>query len=410
MAELNTNKIRESLTNIERHTGIRPAIIYVFFAPSTITPVPINHDLKINENTLKERNLGLLRAGIPETQDHLELILVAAGSHPIRKSLNVTRTEVLATAKKFQDAIADQKITREYVVPAQQMYQWLVAPLARNLQELNIQNLVYIMDQKLRTLPLAAMQDGKGFLIEHYSVGLMPSFALTDPSYQDIHQAQLLAMGSTNFSEVFHLGTLPSVKAEVNLAHQIWGGKSFLNDEFTLENLKSQREHHPFRIVHLATHADIDPGTADDSYLYFTKERLSLPNLRSIKWNNPPVELLVLSACQTAVGDEDAELGFAGLAVQSGVKSALASLWHISDEGTLGLMTEFYEQLKTAPIKAEALRRAQLAMMRDKVRLEAGKLVTSQQSFPLPPELVELHHQFSHPYYWSGFTIIGNPW
>ncbi len=381
-----------------------------FLQPSTITPVPINHDIKITENTLKEQNLGLLRAGIAETQDHLELILVPAGSHPIRKSLNVTRAEVLATAKKFQDTVADQKNTRAYLVPAHQMYQWLVAPLEQNLQQLNIQNLVYIMDQKLRTVPLAAMQDEQGFIIERYSVGLMPSFALTDTSYQNIHNAQLLAMGSTNFSDIFHLGTLPSVKEEVDLAHQIWGGKSFLNDEFTLENLKSQREHNPFRIVHLATHADINPGTEADSYIYFTKERLSLPNLRSIKWNNPPVELLVLSACQTAVGNDNVELGFAGLAVQSGVKSALASLWYISDEGTLGLMTEFYQQLKTAPIKAEALRRAQLAMMRGEVRLESGKLVTSKQSFPLPPAIANLHHQLRHPYYWSGFTIIGNPW
>ncbi len=363
VAELSVSKIRESLTNIEKHTGIKPAVIYVFFAPSTITPVPINSEVKITENPLKEQNLGLLRAAIPAAQDHLELILVTGSSHPIRKSLNVTREEVLATAQKFQDTVADQKMTREYLVPSQRMYQWLVAPLEQNLQALNIQNLVYIMDQKLRTLPLAAMRDEKSFLIERYSVGLMPSFALTDPSYQDIHSSQLLAMGSTNFSDVFHLSALPSVKAEVNLAHQIWGGKSFLNDQFTLETLKSQREHHPFTIVHLATHADVNPGTADDSYLYFTKERLPLPNLRSIKWNNPPVELLVLSACQTAVGNDNVELGFAGLAVQSGVKSALASLWHISDEGTLGLMTEFYEQLKTAPIKAEALRRAQLAMM-----------------------------------------------
>jgi CHAT domain-containing protein len=123
------------------------------------------------------------------------------------------------------------------------------------------------------------------------------------------------------------------------------------------------------------------------------------------------VDLLVLSACRTALGDEQVELGFAGLAVQSGVKSALASLWNVSDEGTLGLMSEFYQQLEEAPIKAEALRQAQLAMVKGKVRIKGGKLVTSEGEFPLPPELVKLgDRDFSHPYFWSAFTMVGNPW
>lgn len=105
------------------------------------------------------------------------------------------------------------------------------------------------------------------------------------------------------------------------------------------------------------------------------------------------------------------ELGFTGLAVQAGVKSALGSLWYVSDEGTLGLMASFYEQLKQAPIKAEALRQAQLAMLKGEVRSQAGKLVTSRGSFPLPPELAQLGDKdLTHPYYWSAFTLIGNPW
>jgi CHAT domain-containing protein len=125
------------------------------------------------------------------------------------------------------------------------------------------------------------------------------------------------------------------------------------------------------------------------------------------------VELLVLSACTTAVGDEDAELGFAGLAVQAGVKSALASLWYVSDAGTLGLMSEFYQQLRTAPIKAEALRQAQLGMLKGKVRLQDGRLHNSGslQGTPLPGELVARGDKnLSHPYYWAAFTMIGSPW
>jgi CHAT domain-containing protein len=133
--------------------------------------------------------------------------------------------------------------------------------------------------------------------------------------------------------------------------------------------------------------------------------------LPSLGWTKSPVDLLVLSACRTAVGDEQVELGFAGLAVQAGVKSALASLWYVNDEGTLGLMSEFYQHLKAAPIKAEALRQAQLAMLKGEVRLEGGQLFTSEGTVPLPPELAKLgNRNFTHPFYWSAFTIIGNPW
>jgi CHAT domain-containing protein len=133
-------------------------------------------------------------------------------------------------------------------------------------------------------------------------------------------------------------------------------------------------------------------------------------------WYLPPqVELLTLSACRTAVGDEQVELGFAGLAVQAGVKSALASLWYLSDRGTLALMSGFYQQLRQpdVTIKAEALRRVQIAMLRGQVRQENGQLQGVEQlgGIPLPPQLAAQGDQdFSHPYYWAGFTMIGSPW
>lgn len=142
--------------------------------------------------------------------------------------------------------------------------------------------------------------------------------------------------------------------------------------------------------------------------------QLRLDQVRQLGWNNPAVDLLVLSACRTALGDEKAELGFGGLAVSSCVKSALASLWYVSDQGTLALMTEFYQQLKTAPIKAEALRQAQISMIKKQVRIENGKMRCSSpqsEELTLPPELpFQRNQDFSHPYYWSAFTLIGSPW
>jgi CHAT domain-containing protein len=191
----------------------------------------------------------------------------------------------------------------------------------------------------------------------------------------------------------------------------LWQGKSFLNKDFTLDNLKSQRQQRPFGIIHLATHAFFQAGEPGNSYIQFWNSKLQLDQLRQLGWNDPPVELLVLSACKTGQGNEDVELGFAGLAVQAGVKTALASLWFVSDEGTMALMTNFYEQLKQSPIKAEALRRAQVAMLKGEIRLEDGKLVTPNRVLPLPPELERLGNQkLSHPKFWAAFTMVGNPW
>jgi CHAT domain-containing protein len=261
----------------------------------------------------------------------------------------------------------------------------------------------------LRSVPLAALHDGQGFLVEKYSVGLMPSISLTDTRYVDIKNSQVLAMGASEFT---NYSPLPAVPLELSaITPSLWEGKSFVNQTFTLNNLQSERRQKPFGIIHLATHAAFNPREPDNSYIHFWDTKLRLNQLRQLGWNNPPVELLVLSACQTSQGDEDVELGFAGLAVQAGVKSAVASLWFVSDEGAMALMTKFYQELKQAPIKAEALRRAQVAMLKGEVKLEDGHLVSPSRTLPLPPELANLGNQtLSHPMFWAAFTMIGNPW
>ncbi len=162
----------------------------------------------------------------------------------------------------------------------------------------------------------------------------------------------------------------------------------------------------------MATHGEFHPGGAENSYIQFWDQKLGMDRLRQLRLHSPQVELLVLSACTTAVGDEDAELGFAGLAVQAGVKSALASLWYVSDTATLGLMTEFYRQLLAGPVKAEALREAQLAMLRGELHLKDGYLYRGgEQPVLLPDELAGGgNRDLSHPYYWAAFTMIGSPW
>ncbi|WP_347342563.1 CHAT domain-containing protein [Coleofasciculus sp. FACHB-1120] len=397
---------RSTLQGIEASSGIKAGLIYAMFIPTTLTV----NEAKSPSSSIHQNTDSLKPQKTENPQDHLELLLVTAEGQPIRKRLTgATREKVLKLADQFQTQVTNVKSSRSYIAPSQQMYQWLLAPLEKDLQKLGIQNLVFLMDGGLRTIPIAALHDGKAFILERYSVGLMPSLSLTDTRYQSLKNAQVLAMGISTFTDE---NPLPAVPRELSaIVPYLWKGKSFLNEDFTLKNLKAQRQKQPFEIVHLATHGEFNPGSPSNSYIQLWDTKLRLDQWRELGWNNPPVELLVLSACRTAVGNEQAELGFAGLAVQAGVKSALASLWYVSDEGTLGLMTEFYEQLKTAPIKAEALRQAQLAMLKGQVRLEGGRLRTRGGDISLPPQLLGIGNQvLSHPYYWSAFTMIGNPW
>ncbi|HEY9606536.1 MAG TPA: CHAT domain-containing protein [Allocoleopsis sp.] len=395
------------LRRAEQASGIKSAFIYAVFVPSSITPVPSS--ARGSQQDLNQ--LALLRSLTPQPSDRLELVLLTAEGKPIRKSLNVTRSRVISVATQFRLAVTNVRDDRSYQPLARQMYQWLVAPLDKDLQQLGINNLIYIADSGLRTIPFAALHDDKGFIIERYSLGLMPSLSLTDSSYTDIRESKVLAMGASKFNSNLRLPDLPAVPLELSAITQVWPGKSLLNADFTLANLKLEREKTPFKIIHLATHAEFLPGKPENSFIQLADRKLPPIGLSSLGWVKPSVNLLVLSACRTAVGDEQVELGFAGLAVQAGVKSALASLWNVNDEGTLGLMSEFYQQLKAAPIKAEALRRTQLAMLTGKVRLQDKQLITSSREFPLTPKLSQLgNRNLSHPYYWSGFTMVGSPW
>jgi filamentous hemagglutinin family protein len=404
---ISLEEARGTLRKNQRATGVKSALIYAIFVPATSASEAAEDSV----NPQLENQTQRLLNRTPQEGDQLKLILVTAEGKQIQQRVpDTTRAKVLEVAKTLRGNVTDpRQPSKDYLPAAQQLYQWLVAPIQSDLQAQGIQNLVYITDVGLRSVPLAALYDGRRFLIERYSVGRMPSFSLTDTRYQDIKKSLVLAMGVSQFIDEI---PLPAVPLELSLiTPQLWQGKSYLNYAFTLDNLKTQRRQKPFGIIHLATHAHFKPGAPSNSYIQLGNGKLSLNQLRQLGWNNPPVDLLVLSACRTALGDREAELGFGGLAVQAGVKSALGSVWNISDEGTLGLMTEFYQQLKTAPTKSEALRQAQLAMLKGKVRLRGGVLQTTGKNVPLPPELAKLGDvDFSHPNYWSGFTMIGSPW
>lgn len=379
-----------AFNSISAATGVKPALVYVHFVPT-----------KLDTPTAAEQD-----------SDQLELIAVLPNRSPIYRHINgANRAEVRNTVRQLINAITApiSRETNDYLVPSQKLYQWLVEPLEAELNTRKVQNLSFIMDPLLQAIPIAALHNGKNFLIEKYSLGLMPGLSITDTRYHDIRDSQVLAMGSSTFTEQQPLLAVPTELAVI--FRPSWAGKAFLNSEFTFDNLKFQRQQVPYGIIHLATHAEFNPNFPNQAYIQLNDRKLRLDEVRQLGWSNPPVQLLVLSACRTALGNTDAELGFAGLAYQTGVRSVLGSLWAVDDEGSLAFMTEFYRRLKIDPIKAEAVRQAQLAMLKKQVRLEQDKLITPSEIIQLPPELVRSSSKdLSYPFYWAAFTLVGNPW
>lgn len=375
--ELSLKDSQAILNEISKQTGKKPAIIYTLARPN-----------------------------------QLDLLVVTPEGQPIYASSPVGREQLLRTVETFTNSIRDPRLinTRAYLATAQQLYQWMIAPLRAELDAQGIDTLTFVLDAGMRAIPIAALHDGSGFLVERFSLGLMPSLSLVDTRYRPLQGQRVLAMGGSEFVD---LSPLPAVPVELEQVTQaLGGGSKFLNEDFTLSNLQQEHRRGVYPVIHLATHGEFQPGAPQNSYLAFQDRRLTLPELRQLRLYRPQTELLTLSACRTAVGDLDAELGFAGLSVQSGAKSVLASLWYASDEGTLALMTEFYNQLTKVPIKAEALRQAQLAMLRGEVAVKGNELRTIRGGIPLPPEVVKEggDRSLSHPYFWAAFTMIGSPW
>ena len=383
--DLTLPEIQQLLTQVETQTGNQSVIVYVK-TPKLATDL------------------------FEQTSTTLELLIFKSTGEPVSLLIpGVSQADLSQSVEQFRRALilSSRVGSKRYLPTAQTLYQWLIKPIEDELGPESIDTILFSMDSGLRTVPIAALHDGEQFLIEKYSIGMIPSLGLINPHYQPLDNAQVLAMGASKFAA---LQPLPAVPAEIETISQLWPGRKFLNETFTQQNLINQQQQTPAHIIHLATHAEFSAGNAEESYIQLWDERLRLSDIHTLGWDRPTVDLLVLSACRTALGDTEAEMGFAGLAVAAGVKSALASLWTVSDVGTLALMSEFYHQLMDTQVKSEALRMTQLAMLHGETHLEKKQLPIATMQLPeeLRDDLDDL--DLSHPYYWAGFTLIGSPW
>lgn len=400
--------ISSRLAQLEQQTGKKPAFVNISLQSNQLEAfVVLPNEAIANQGNSLVATTELNKINSPNSSPALT----------IRETVkNTSRKDIMATATQFRQEVSDSsKLDQNaYLQSSQELYKVLIEPIEAQLKANNIDILVFSMDSGLRLLPLAALHDGKQFLIEKYAVAIVPSFGLTDTRYVSLDQSSILAMGASEFTEQAALPTMP-IELQT-IVSQPRHGEIFINEQFTLENFKAQNKREtPFPIVHLGTHAEFKAGSLNDSYIQFYDDKLKIPQLQELSnelgWNSDasPIELLVLSACETALGDEEAELGFAGLAVQAGVKSALASLWYVSDIGTLALMGEFYDQLGDTLIKAEALRQTQLKMLEGNVRVNNRQVELSRgENLSLPPEFPAGTLTLDHPYFWSAFTLIGN--
>jgi CHAT domain-containing protein len=406
-------QISQQLGQIAQETGQKTAVLYgVALKKQThlllVLPSPA---------TLGQLNSPPLVASLQLTPT---MLTQAVAPPVIREVLpEVSRDDVMDAAKEFRQRVSDPSNLDEtkYLKTSEQLYRWIVAPLEPQLKAQGITTLLFSMDDGLRSIPIAALHDGNQFLVQKYGSALIPSFGLTNTNRAlALKQQPMLAMGIAKSTE--GLGALPAVRAEIGaITGQFWTGPSrnTLDEDSTLSNLKAMYLQQRFGILHLATHAVFNSGQVDNSYIQFWNNRLPLSQVRKVaddlQWKTalPPLQLLVLSACQTALGSKEAELGFAGTALNAGVPSAIASLWSVDDEGTVGLMTGFYGALQNAATKADALRQAQLRMLHAEVSVRDGQIVAP--NYP-PVSLPTLNgvgqKSLTHPYFWSGYTVVGN--
>ncbi|MEO1670684.1 MAG: CHAT domain-containing protein, partial [Cyanobacteria bacterium J06631_2] len=399
--------ISRRLAQLAEQTGQKPAFINISLQSNQLESFIV-----LPEQTQANAENSLLASSELENLESSNSEALA-----LRKTVKDTsRKDVIAAATEFREEISNiRKLNQsEYKKSAQELYNVLIRPIEAELEANDIDVLVFSMDSGLRLLPVAALHDGEQFLIEKYAMGIVPSFGLTDTRYVSPAEGSILAMGASEFEEQAALPTMPiELQTIVGNPRR---GESFLNEQFTIPNFVAQNSREaPFSIIHLGTHAEFKAGDLNDSYIQFYDDKLKIPQLQQLSedlgWNSDatPIELLVLSACETALGDKEAELGFAGLAVQAGVKSALASLWYVSDLGTLALMGEFYDQLGNTLVKAEALRQTQLEMLRGNVMVDDRQVKLSNGAgLDLAEDFPAGSLSLDHPYFWSSFTLIGN--
>ncbi|WP_242046716.1 CHAT domain-containing protein [Cylindrospermum sp. FACHB-282] len=321
-------------------------------------------------------------------ENQLEIILKLPNKPLSHKTVLVSAQEVDQVIMQLRADIVQPERTKKVKALSQKLYNWLIQPYEAELKVSGVNTLVFIPDGFLRNIPMAVLYDGQEYLVEKYAIALSPGLQIFTPQPFTSVYLTALTGGLSEIPKNERFAPLPNVKNELNQI-QALGIKTttLFNENFISTKLGKTINDQPYRIVHLATHGKFS-SKAKETFILAYDKRIYVDELDTLlksrgQNSTEPVELLVLSACETATGDNRATLGLAGVAIKAGARSTLASLWNINDDSTSFLIGEFYYQLITAKVtKAEALRQAQIKMLKN--------------------------DNYSRPSQWSPYVMVGN--
>lgn len=318
-------------------------------------------------------------------------VIVKIPNQPLRNfAVNKPQQEISAKINQLREYIFEPERTEEVQELSQEIYGWLIKNIESDLQNSEVNTLVFVLDGALRNLPMATLYDGEQYLIEKYSVALSLGLQLLTPQPLAKQSLNVLAAGLVEPPQDFKkFPPLPEIKSEFNLINQAGiSTKQLLDKEFTSTTLEKNVNANPFNVLHLATHGQFS-SQPEKTFILAADGAINVTQFDSLlrrrdETRSQALEMLVLSACQTAVGDNRATLGLAGVSVKAGARSTVASLWHISDKSTAILMGQFYRELANTKVtKAEALRRAQV-------------------------KLLKKYPNYERPGYWAPYVLVGN--
>lgn len=415
LANLRINQARKStkIENLQPKSSLTLNVVDKFKLVELRKSLDKNCDLPtIDRNTAVFRSI-MLKDGIA-----IVLILPDADSITLKMHwIPIPKKAAIQTINELRlslEKLSDRQ--NNYQEIAREVYNWFIRPFARELEQ--IKTLVFVQDGILWTIPMAILFDGKHFLVEKYAIANTPSLSLNNLQPLNHKALKILAFGLTNPSAINQNTFFPplsGVKAEMQgIRKAIPYSKIFLNQKFTSGNLKQKlQKHHKANILHLATHARFNYNSQETFLVTGEKkgstknnpDNINLnPQQRIPKYNktislgelykiikttyshdDKVLDILTLTGCQTAIGIRRDAVLIAGLSLQPGVRSIVASLWNINDGATARLIVDFYDNLRQGMSKAEALQAAQKTWL---VRNSTGR--------------------YSHPGYWAPFILVGD--
>jgi CHAT domain-containing protein len=298
--------------------------------------------------------------------------------------------------------------------PSRQLFKLLIAPILPLLEEQRITTLLISADRGLQAIPFSALSDGQIFFGERFAFSLTPSLSLMEfDAPGELVGNQLLAFGASQFDGLAPLPLVPQELEGINVEGM---KEQLINESFTPDAFLEEAADPRYSNVHVATHADFVPGGPALSTLHSGAGPIALDQLEKLRRSRKgiPLDLIVFSACRTALGDRDSELGFAGLALQAGAKSAIGTLWYVDDVVTSAYFVQMYRFLSIGVPKAEAMQLTRQSFIRGLIYLENDRIVGVDGIDLLtgltPIQVRRVSNGMNHPYFWSGIQLMGTPW